>query len=72
LTPENLALIPVPTLVLWTDHNPSQQVATAQKAMTYMLDAQWALIEDAGHWPQWEHPAQFHALVTDYLTRASG
>jgi pimeloyl-ACP methyl ester carboxylesterase len=72
LTPENLARIPVPTLVLWTDHNPSQQLATAQKAMTYMRDAQWAVIEDSGHWPQWEHPEQFNALVTDYLTRASG
>jgi 2-hydroxy-6-oxonona-2,4-dienedioate hydrolase len=40
--------------------------------MTYMRDAQWAVIEDSGHWPQWEHPEQFNALVTDYLTRASG
>ena len=69
LTPENLAKIPVPTLFLWTDHNPSQQVATAKKAMTYVRDAEWALIEDAGHWPQWEQTDAFNRIVIDYLSR---
>jgi 2-hydroxy-6-oxonona-2,4-dienedioate hydrolase len=69
LTPENLARIPVPMLFLWTDYNPSQQVATAKKAMTYVPDADWALIEDAGHWPQWEHPETFNKIVTDYLKK---
>jgi 2-hydroxy-6-oxonona-2,4-dienedioate hydrolase len=69
LTPEVLARVPVPVLFLWTDHNPSQQVATAQKAMTYVPNAEWALIEDAGHWPQWEHPETFDRIVTDYLRK---
>ncbi len=56
LTPENLARITVPMLFLWTDHNPSQQVATAKKAMSYVPDAGWALMEDSGHWPQWNTP----------------
>lgn len=70
LTPENLARIPVPMLFLWTDHNPTQQIATAQKAMTSVPDADWALIEDAGHWPQWEHPETFNQIVSDYLKRS--
>jgi 2-hydroxy-6-oxonona-2,4-dienedioate hydrolase len=53
---------------LWTDHNPSQQVATAQKAMSYVPDAGWALMEDSGHWPQWEHPETFNTIVRSYLT----
>jgi 2-hydroxy-6-oxonona-2,4-dienedioate hydrolase len=67
LTPEILARVPVPTLFLWTDYNPSQQVATAKLAMTFVPDAQWALIEDAGHWPQWEHPDSFNTIVADFL-----
>jgi 2-hydroxy-6-oxonona-2,4-dienedioate hydrolase len=67
LTPENLARIAVPMMFLWTDHNPSQQVATAQKAMTYVPRGEWALMEDSGHWPQWEHPATFNTIVRDYL-----
>jgi 2-hydroxy-6-oxonona-2,4-dienedioate hydrolase len=69
LTPENLARVPVPTLFFWTDFNPSQQVATAKKAMSYVPNAEWALMEDAGHWPQWEHPEEFNAVVADYLKR---
>ena len=68
LTPENLARISVPTLFLWTDHNPSQQVATARTAMSYVPNADWSLIEDAGHWPQWEHPEAFNRIVTDFLS----
>jgi 2-hydroxy-6-oxonona-2,4-dienedioate hydrolase len=69
LTPENLARIPVPTMFLWTDHNPSQQIATAKVAMSHVPNAEWALIEDAGHWPQWEHPEEFNRVVIDYLSR---
>jgi len=69
LTPETLARIKAPMLFLWTDHNPSQQVATAKVAMSYVPNAEWALIEDAGHWPQWEHPDLFNTIVTDYLKK---
>ena len=69
LTPENLARIGVATLFLWTDHNPSQQVKTAKKAMSYVAGAEWALIEDAGHWPQWEHPETFNKIVADFLEK---
>ena len=64
-----MARIPAPTLFLWTDHNPSQQVATAKVAMTYVKNAEWAMIEDAGHWPQWEHPELFNQIVRDYLKK---
>jgi len=69
LTPENLARIPVPMLFLWTDHNPTQQAVTAKKAMTFVRNADWALIEDSGHWPQWEHPETFNRIVAEYLKK---
>lgn len=69
LTPEVLAQITRPVLFLWTDFNPSGQALTAQKARTYVKDSEWALIEDSGHWPQWEHPELFNQIVTEYLKR---
>jgi 2-hydroxy-6-oxonona-2,4-dienedioate hydrolase len=69
LTPEVLAQIPVPMLFLWTDHNPSQQIAAAKSAMSYVRDAEFALIEDCGHWPQWESPDAFNRIVTEYLKK---
>jgi 2-hydroxy-6-oxonona-2,4-dienedioate hydrolase len=56
-------------LFLWTDHNPSQQIAAAKSAMTYVNDAEWALIEDAGHWPQWEQTEEFNRIVIEYLKK---
>jgi pimeloyl-ACP methyl ester carboxylesterase len=69
LTPEVLARVPVPVMFLWTDHNPSQQAVTAQAAMSFVPTAEWALIEDAGHWPQWEHPEKFNRIVEQYLLK---
>jgi 2-hydroxy-6-oxonona-2,4-dienedioate hydrolase len=69
LNPETLARIARPTLFLWTDHNPSQQAATAKEAMRYVPDVEWALIESAGHWPQWEQTETFNRIVIDYLKR---
>lgn len=67
--PENLAKIKAPFMFLWTSDNPSGQKESAMKAMEYVENAEWALIDDAGHWPQWEHPEIFNQIVTDYLKK---
>ena len=67
--PPKGARITVPALFLWTDHNPSQHLGIAKKAMTYVPNAEWALMEDSGHWPQWEHPEIFNKIVTNYLKK---
>jgi pimeloyl-ACP methyl ester carboxylesterase len=67
LTPERLARITHRTLVLWTDHNPSVGVPEAKSAMTYLPNAEFALMERCGHWPQWEDPATFNRIVADFF-----
>lgn len=69
LTPERLRTITHPMLVLWTDHNPSAAVAEAESAMNYLPNAELKIMQDAGHWPQWEHPETFDEIVREYLTR---
>lgn len=69
LTPEVFARVPCPILFLWSDHNPTQQIAAAKKAMTYCKNAEFALIEDSAHWPQWEHTDEFNRIVEAYLTK---
>jgi 2-hydroxy-6-oxo-6-(2'-carboxyphenyl)-hexa-2,4-dienoate hydrolase len=29
-------------------------------------------MEDAGHWPQFEKPAEFHAIVGEFLRSVTG
>jgi pimeloyl-ACP methyl ester carboxylesterase len=67
LTPERLRAIKHRTLVLWTDHNPSVGVAEAKSALDYLPNAEFALMERCGHWPQWENAETFNRIVSEFL-----
>ncbi|WP_418346009.1 alpha/beta fold hydrolase [Rhodococcus pyridinivorans] len=67
LTAERLATINCPTLVLWTRQNPTMPWPVGEAASRIIPDATFHLMEDAGHWPQFEKPAEFHAVVGGFL-----
>jgi pimeloyl-ACP methyl ester carboxylesterase len=69
LGPDLLEKLTHRTLVLWTDHNPSQVAAVAEKAVTYMPNAEYRIMKDCGHWPQWEDVSTFNEIVTSFLSR---
>lgn len=71
LTRENLERIVCPTLVLWTRHNPTMQWDVGKQASEAITGATFYLMEDAGHWPQFEKPDEFHAAVMPFLRAAS-
>jgi 2-hydroxy-6-oxonona-2,4-dienedioate hydrolase len=52
--------ISAPTLLLWTDHDPTGTVEEAELLREWIPDARVEVIEGAGHWPQWEKPDEFH------------
>ena len=64
---EDLAATEVPVMLLWTDKNPTVPAAVAERAAAIVPGARYELIEDAGHWPQFEQPEQFHRVVLDFL-----
>jgi pimeloyl-ACP methyl ester carboxylesterase len=68
LTEERLRQIKVPVLFLWTDHNPGVGVETAQWAADLIEDSQLKVMENCGHWPQWEDPPVFNRLMIEFLT----
>jgi 2-hydroxy-6-oxonona-2,4-dienedioate hydrolase len=51
--------ITAPTLLLWTDHDPTGGLDEAALLLDWIADARLTVIEDAGHWPQWEKPRQY-------------
>jgi pimeloyl-ACP methyl ester carboxylesterase len=67
LTPELLASISVPVLYLWGERNPGGSVKGAQRAAEITPNGELKVIADAGHWPQWEQPDAFNAIVTEYV-----
>ena len=64
---EELASVGAPTLVLWTDHNPGAGPEVGRRIAAAIPGAQFALVEDAAHWPQWEQPEDHDRLVLEFL-----
>lgn len=69
VTEEELTRIPHDTLVIWTDKNPTTPLEVGKRASELLPNGEFALIENAGHWPMFEQPAEFNRLVGDFLVR---
>jgi 2-hydroxy-6-oxonona-2,4-dienedioate hydrolase len=59
--------ITAPTLLLWTDHDPTGGLDEAAMLLDWLPDARLHVITDAGHWPQWEKPAEYLQVTRDFL-----
>jgi 2-hydroxy-6-oxonona-2,4-dienedioate hydrolase len=67
-SPEWCDRIGAPTLLLWTDHDPTGTVEEAELLREWIPDACVQVIEGAGHWPQWEKPDEFHQAHLRFLS----
>lgn len=59
--------VTAPTLLLWTEHDPTGGLDEADLLLGWLPDARLHVIADAGHWPQWEKPAEFLRCHHDFL-----
>jgi 2-hydroxy-6-oxonona-2,4-dienedioate hydrolase len=57
--PSWVSAVTAPTLLLWTDHDPTGGLDEAELLLGWLPDARLRVIKDAGHWPQWEKPDEF-------------
>lgn len=69
LTDEDLAAIPVPALFVWTDHEPTGDVAEGERLAALIPRGEYVVVTDAAHWPQWEGAERFNAAAIDFLSR---
>lgn len=67
-TPDMLHQVKAPTLVLWTTHDPTYPAEAGKKFVDYIPNSQFVLMEDCGHWPQYEKPEEFNRIHLDFLT----
>lgn len=63
----DLRAIAAPTLVLWTAHNPTDGIEVGERAARAIPGARLEVMEGCGHWPQFEDPPRFNALVSAFL-----
>ncbi|HEV7652072.1 MAG TPA: alpha/beta fold hydrolase [Actinophytocola sp.] len=59
--------IAAPTLLLWTEHDPTGGLDEADMLLGWLPDARLHVIADAGHWPQWEKREEYLRTHHDFL-----
>ena len=67
---ENLRKITAPTLVIWTDHDPTGKVEVGETFAREIPNAQLVVMENCGHWPQYEDAETFNRLHLQFLLSA--
>lgn len=66
-TREQYGAITTPTFVLWTSHDPTASVAEGREIAEMIPGSRFAVIQDCGHWPQFETPEEFNRLHLDFV-----
>ncbi len=65
--PEWVGNVVAPTLLLWTDNDPTGGLDEAELLLGWLPDARLHIIRDAGHWPQWEKREEFLSAHREFL-----
>jgi len=68
LTDESLSRITAPTLIIWTEHDPTAPIATGERFQAAIPDSRLVIMSDCAHWPQWEKADDFNALHLEFLS----
>jgi pimeloyl-ACP methyl ester carboxylesterase len=66
-TEKDIAQVRTKTLVIWTDRNPLQGPDAARRIGELMPNVKVVIIENAGHWCQWEKPVEHNNAVRSFL-----
>ena len=64
----DLRKITAPTLVVWTDHDPTAKVEVGEMFAREIPNARLVVIPNCGHWPQYEDPATFNRIHLEFLS----
>jgi 2-hydroxy-6-oxo-6-(2'-carboxyphenyl)-hexa-2,4-dienoate hydrolase len=67
LTRERLQQISTRTLVLWTSHDPFLPWEVGEHVHRAIPGSEFVIIQDCGHWPQFERPDEFNQIVADFF-----
>lgn len=61
--------IDVPTILAWTDHDPTSTVEEAKPIQEMIPGSELTVINEAGHWPQWEKVEEFNKVIIDFFSK---
>jgi len=67
LSDDDLRAIEPEALVLWTTKDPSGPVDEGRRIADLIPNGRLAVMEECGHWPQYEDPETFNRIHLDFL-----
>ena len=67
ITREQYNLIKAPTLVVWTSHDPTATPDEGRQISEMIPNARYVVMNECGHWPQFEDAGVFNKLHIDFL-----
>jgi len=67
LTDDDLRAIQAPALVLWSTKDPSGPVDEARRIAPLIPNAELAVWDTCGRWPQYEDTETFNRIHLDFL-----
>jgi 2-hydroxy-6-oxonona-2,4-dienedioate hydrolase len=59
--------VKTPTLVLWTTHDPTAPPEAGRQVADWLPDSRFVVMENCGHWPQFEDADTFNRHHIDFL-----
>lgn len=66
-TPEWVGKVEAETLLLWTSHDPTGGLDEGEMLDEWLPNSRLEVIQDAGHWPQWEKSEEFDRFHREFL-----
>jgi 2-hydroxy-6-oxonona-2,4-dienedioate hydrolase len=70
LSDRDWASLRCPTLVLWTSHDPTAKVEVGRELAGKIEGARFEVMQECGHWPQYEDAPTFNELHIGFLRAA--
>jgi 2-hydroxy-6-oxonona-2,4-dienedioate hydrolase len=67
LTEKHWREFPAPTLVLWTSDDPTAPAAAGRQVADWIPNSRFVMMDDCGHWPQYEDAENFNRVHLDFL-----
>lgn len=69
LTEERLRSISAPACIIWTSHDPTATVEIGRKFAEYIPNSEFHVMENCGHWPQYEDAETFNRIHMEFLKK---
>ena len=69
IKPEQWKALKAPTLVLWTDNDPTATVQVGQELADAIPGSAFVVMKGCGHWPQFEDADTFNRIHIEFLQK---